>query len=62
MPWSVIKKGTRGKYATCTDSERARIGRYAAEKGTTQACRHFSEVFKKNVPETTVGQLKNEET
>ena len=51
---------SRGKYATYTELERARIGKYAAENGTTRACKHFSEVFKKNVPETTVRRLKCE--
>ena len=51
---------SRGKYATYTEFERARIGKYAAENGTTRACKHFSEVSKKNVPETTVRRLKCE--
>ena len=49
---------SRGKYATYTELERARIGKYAAENA--RACKHFSEVFKKNVPETTVRRLKCE--
>ena len=41
----------RGKYATYTAVERARIGRYAAENGTTRASKHFSQLWKKDIPE-----------
>lgn len=40
----------RGKYAAYADSQRAKIGKYAAENGTTLACRYFSELLKRNVP------------
>ena len=54
------KSDGRGRYVTYTALERARIGKYAAENGTTRACRYFSELFKRNVPETTVRRLKCE--
>ena len=49
-----------GKYAIYTAVERARIGKYAAENGTTRACKHFSQLWKRDVPEATVRRLKNE--
>lgn len=60
---SIAKEGDelkRGKYTTYTSAERARIGRYAAENGTTRACRYFSQRWKRAVPEATVRRLKGE--
>ena len=50
----------RGKYATYTATERARIGKFAAENGMTRACKHFSQLWKKSVQEATARRLKNE--
>lgn len=51
---------TRGKYNEYLAAERARIGKYAAENGPTRASRHFSNVLKRPVPETTARRLKKE--
>ena len=50
----------RGKYATYTATERAKIGKYAAENGNTKACGYFFRVWKRKIPESTVRRLKNE--
>ena len=49
-----------GKYATYTSTERARIGKYAAENGTKRANRFFSQHWKRNNPEATVRRLRGE--
>ena len=54
------EQSKHGKYAIYTTVERARIGKYAAENGTTRACKHFSQLWKRDVPEATVRHLKNE--
>uniref|UniRef100_A0A1X7UWE7 DUF4817 domain-containing protein n=1 Tax=Amphimedon queenslandica TaxID=400682 RepID=A0A1X7UWE7_AMPQE len=43
-----------------TPNERARIEKYAAENGKTRACRHFSQLWKRNIPEPTARHFKNE--
>ena len=50
----------RRKYATYTATERAKIGKFAVENGTTRACKHFSQLWKKSVPEATARRFKNE--
>ena len=50
----------RGKYATYTATERAKIGKYAAENGNTKACGYFFKAWKREIPESTVRRLKNE--
>ena len=49
-----------GKYSVYTAVEGARIGKYAVENGTTKACKHFPQLWKRNVPEETARHLKNE--
>lgn len=44
-------RAKRGKYYVYTA---ARIGKYGAENGTTRACRHFSQLWKRNIPEPTL--------
>ena len=39
----------RGKYATYTSTERAKIGKNATENGTTRAIRFFSQHWKRNI-------------
>ena len=48
-------KKKRMKYNEYSAKERAQIGKYAAENGTTCAVQHFSKVLDQNVPETTAG-------
>ena len=50
----------REKYATYTSTERAKIGKYATENGTTRAIRFFSQHWKRNIPEATVRRLNGE--
>ena len=50
----------RGKYATYTGTKRAKIGKYASEHGITKACKHFSQIWKRDVPETSVRRYKGE--
>ena len=50
----------RRKYVTYKDTERAKIGKYASEHGTTRACKYFSHLWKKDLPETTVRRFKDE--
>ena len=50
----------RGKSATYTSIERAKIGKYATENGTTRAIRFFSQHWKRNISEATVRRLKGE--
>ena len=40
--------------------QRAMIGKYAAENGATKACKHYSKVLAKNVPESTARRLKSQ--
>ena len=40
------KVSSRGKYSDYTDINRARIGKYATENGTTRACRYFYSTWK----------------
>ena len=47
------EKQGRGKYNDYTSEERAAIGMYVAENGPGRACKHFTEVLEKNVPEST---------
>ena len=51
---------TRVLYNGYSATERAKIGKYAAENGPTRASRHFSEVLEKKVPESTARRLKAE--
>ena len=51
---------TRVMYNGYSATERAKIGKYAAENGPTRASRHFSEVLEKKVPESTARRLKAE--
>ena len=49
-----------GKYNDYTSEERAAIGMYAAENGPKRACKHFTKVLEKNVPESTARKLRAE--
>ena len=49
--------GSYNEYAT---EERASIGKYAAENGATKACRHFSSTAGRQIPESTVKNLRSE--
>ena len=51
---------SRSKYIGYTPEERALIGKYAAENGTTNAVRHLSQVMSKKIPESTARRLKSE--
>ena len=48
------------KYNDYTPEERAAIGMYAAENGPGRACKHFTKVLEKNVPESTARKLRAE--
>ena len=50
----------RGKYNSYTPKERAKIGEYAAVYGATNAARHFSGIFTRDVNESTARRLKSE--
>ena len=50
----------RLKYNSYTPKERAKIGEYAAVYGATNAARHFSGIFTRDVNESTARRLKSE--
>ena len=50
----------RVKYNDYSASERAQIGKYAAENGPTRAVQHFSKTLSMKIPETTARRLKAE--
>ena len=52
-----VQPKTRGKY-NYTPEQRAQIGKYAAENGPTRAAKHFSQLWKRKVPEPTARRLK----
>ena len=54
------EKQGRGKYYYCIPEERAAIGMYAAENGPGRACKHFTKVLEKNVPESSARKLRAE--
>ena len=53
-------KKKQTKYNEYTREQRAEIGRYAAENGSTRAAKHFFHVLNTNVPELTARRLKRE--
>ena len=54
------EKQGRGKYNDYTPEERAAIRMYAVENGPGRACKHFTKVLEKNVPESTARKLRAE--
>ena len=50
----------RHQYNDYSAKERADIGKYAAENGATNACKHFTKILGKTVPESTARRLKSE--
>ena len=50
----------RVKYNDYSASEKAQIGKYAAENGPTRAVQHFSKTLSMKIPETTSRRLKAE--
>ena len=47
------KKSVAGRYNKYTPEERASIGKYAAENGSTKAARHFSKLLKRDINKST---------
>ena len=52
-----VQLNTRGKYHYMPE-QRAQIGAYAVENGHTRAAKHFSQLWKRQVPEPTASKLK----
>ena len=49
------KASARGHhYSNYTETDRARIGKYAARNGIARACRYFTSIWNTNIPESTV--------
>ena len=57
---SKLRTKSRGKYNSYTPRQRAQIGQYAAENGSTKAAVHFSSLWKLNINESTARRLKSE--
>ena len=55
-----LNKKWRHQYNKYSAKERADIGKYVAENGTTNACKHFTKMLDKTVPESTARRLKSE--
>ena len=49
---------SRGKYNCYSDKQRAQIGKYAAENGSTSAAKHFAALWKMDINESTARRLK----
>lgn len=54
------KSQQRGKCNSYSPEQRAKIGKYVAENGLTQAARHFTAIWGINVNESTARRLKSE--
>ena len=52
-----LNKQRRHQYNEYSAKERADIGKYAAENGATNACKHFTKILGKTVPESTARRL-----
>ena len=57
---SAAENGRRGKYNSYTPEQRAKIGKYAAENGPTNAAKHFTSRWGININESTARRLKSE--
>ena len=56
-----LKKGRKvTKHNKYTPKERAAIGKYAAENGSSKACKHFTKELGRRIPESTARKLRDE--
>lgn len=52
-------KRKRGQYCDYSPETRCKIAKYAIENGNTKAARHFSDILKKDINESTVRSIKS---
>ena len=57
---SPVPNRSKMTYTRYSAEDRACIGEYAAEQGSTKASRHFSSLFERPVPESTARLLKKQ--